>query len=79
MSPTVFYFKNYRFFFFSREETRRHVHIRSPKGEAKFWLEPEIELAVSHGLPAKELKLLSKVVEKNADEIRKHWDKHFGT
>ncbi len=38
MSPTVFYFKHDRFFFFSREETRRHVHIRSPEGEAKFWL-----------------------------------------
>ncbi len=63
MSPTVFHYKNFRFFFFSREEARRHVHVRSPDGEAKFWLEPEIELAKSHGLPLRELKELEEIVE----------------
>lgn len=77
MSPTVFHFRNYRFFFFSREESRCHVHIRSPDGEAKFWLEPIIELAIHHGLSAKELRELKKIVEEQADEIRAHWDKHF--
>lgn len=77
MSPTVFQYKNYRFFFFSREEARRHVHVRSADGEAKFWLEPEVELAKSHGLSQRELKELGKIVKEEADEIRKHWDKHF--
>jgi hypothetical protein len=45
MSSTVFKEKGYRFFFFSREEERMHVHIVSGDGEAKFWLTPEIELA----------------------------------
>jgi hypothetical protein len=45
MSPTVFKEAGYRFFFFSREEIRMHVHIVSEDGEAKFWLQPEIELA----------------------------------
>lgn len=79
MSPTVFQYKNYRFFFFSREEPRRHVHVRSPEGEAKFWLEPEIELAINHDLSQKELKELEKIIEDKADEIRKHWNKHFRT
>ncbi len=35
MSPTVFRYKNYRFFFFSREEKRRHVHVECPEGEAR--------------------------------------------
>jgi len=43
MSPTVFREHGYRFFFFSREESRMHVHISSGDGEAKFWLEPDIE------------------------------------
>ncbi|SMP68704.1 protein of unknown function [Desulfonatronum zhilinae] len=77
MSPTVFHFRQYRFFFFSREEFRRHVHVRSPDGEAKFWLEPEIELAISHGLSQKELRELEMVVEDKKSEIRKHWDEHF--
>jgi len=79
MSPTVFQYRNYRFFFFSREEPRRHVHVRSPDGEAKFWLEPQIELAINHGLSQKELRELERIVEEKADEIRKHWDKHFRT
>lgn len=45
MSPTLLREKGYRFFFFSREETRMHVHIHSENGEAEFWLKPEIELA----------------------------------
>jgi hypothetical protein len=44
MSPTVFKFKGYRFFFFSREEERMHIHVECSDGEAKFWLVPEIEL-----------------------------------
>ena len=45
MSPTVFRDGPFRFFFFSREGERVHVHVQSPDGEAKFWIEPEIELA----------------------------------
>jgi hypothetical protein len=41
----MYRYKNYRFFVNSREETRRHVHVQTPDGEAKFWLEPEIQLA----------------------------------
>jgi hypothetical protein len=47
--PTIFQFRKFQFFFFSREESRMHVHIHTPEGEAKYWLEPEIELAVTSG------------------------------
>lgn len=79
MSPTVFHYKQYRFFFFSREEPRRHSHVRSPDGEAKFWLEPEVELAKNHGFSQKELKELANIVKEASDEICKHWNKHFRT
>jgi len=58
MSPTVFRENGYRFFFFSREEERMHVHITSGDGEAKFWLEPEIKMA-------KKLSLFKKTIERN--------------
>ena len=45
VSPTVFRERGYRFYFFSREELRMHVHVISADGEAKFWLEPELSLA----------------------------------
>jgi hypothetical protein len=67
MSPTVFRYKGYRFFFFSREEERMHVHIYSSDGEAKFWLEPEVSLAQNYGLAEKEIKNLKKIVEDRQD------------
>jgi len=36
MSPTIFRESGFRFFFFSREEPRMHVHVSHPDGEAKF-------------------------------------------
>lgn len=77
VSPTVFRYRNYRFYFFSREETRLHVHVISPDGEAKFWLEPTIELAVNKGLSAIELAGLKRLIEERQHEIREHWRRHF--
>jgi hypothetical protein len=77
MSPTVFRFKSYRFFFFSREEDRMHVHVSCPEGEAKFWLEPIISLNQYYGLSPNKLRELQKVVEKHKNEIIRAWKKHF--
>ena len=78
MSPTVFREKGYRFYFLSNEETRIHVHVTCEDGEAKFWLEPLVSLAVYHGLNVKRLKEIQKIVEERNDEIRKAWQRHFG-
>ena len=77
MSPTVFRYKNYRFFFFSREEARRHIHVESPAGECKFWLEPVIALAENKGLSTVELKKIQNVIEEHVNEITGAWKKHF--
>ena len=63
MSPTVFREKGYRFFFFSREEERVHVHVVSGDGEAKFWLKPEIELARNHHYSRQKLKEIESHIE----------------
>ena len=77
MAPTVVRDGQFRLFFFSREEPRIHVHVAHPDGEAKFWLEPKIELAVNKGLGATELNELKKIVEERQDEIRDNWKRHF--
>lgn len=51
MSPTVLRDGPFRLFFFSREEPRPHVHVAHPDGEAKFWIDPDVELAAVVGLP----------------------------
>ena len=77
MSPSLFREKGYRFYFLSNEEDRMHVHVTSEQGEAKFWLEPIVSLAVYHGLNSKKLNEIQKIVEARKDEIIKHWKKHF--
>jgi hypothetical protein len=77
VSPTVLRYKNYRFFFFFREERRMHVHVSSPDGEAKFWLEPVVALVNHYGFSSKQLKELQGVVERRHNEIIKRWNKHF--
>jgi hypothetical protein len=77
VSPTIFRFRNYRFYFFSREEPRMHVHVISPEGEAKYWMEPRIELAAQKGLVANQLNEISKVIEERQNEIRDSWQRHF--
>lgn len=77
MSPTVFRVKGYRFYFLSNEEDRMHVHITCEEGEAKFWLEPLVSLAVYHGLNPKRLGEIQKIVEERKDEIIEAWKAHF--
>jgi hypothetical protein len=78
MSPTIFKEKNYRFFFFSREEKRKHIHVIGPGGEAKFWIEPEIEVASVTGFSDKEVGRLKKTIIKRKDEINNSWEEYFG-
>jgi len=77
MSPTVFRSGPYRFYFFSREELRMHIHVDSSVGEAKYWMEPAIELAQSYRLPKQELNRIRKLIEENEDVIRSSWNNHF--
>jgi hypothetical protein len=78
MSPTVFREGPFRYYFFSREESRMHVHVMGPSGEAKIWLEPEIALANAIGLSKQEQTHLIAMVKERADEIRADWHRHFG-
>ena len=78
MSPSVFREKGYRFYFLSNEEKRTHVHVTCEDGEAKFWLEPIVSLAVSHGLKVRRLAEIQRIVEAHRDEIIEAWQDHFG-
>lgn len=79
MSPTIFKESGYRFFFFSREESRVHVHVMSGDGEAKFWLKPEIELANNFSYSRQKLKIIESIIEAHYDELLNAWQQHFGS
>jgi hypothetical protein len=77
VSPTVFRARGLRFYFFSREEPRLHVHVQAQRGEAKFWLEPEVELAENLGMSARSVSLALRLVKEHEQEIREAWKRHF--
>jgi hypothetical protein len=77
MSPTVFREKGYRFFFFSREEEKMHVHVLSGDGEAKFWLEPEVTLVKNHGYEREQLTEIKSIIENHHEELVSAWRRHF--
>ncbi len=54
-----------------------HIHIYSQDGEAKFWLEPEIELAKNYRLSRIQLKYIESIIEEHYDEFTSAWNKHF--
>jgi hypothetical protein len=60
--PTVLRIGSYRFHFYSDEgDEPPHIHVRSPDGECKFWLDP-VELARNNGIAAHELRTLERLV-----------------
>jgi hypothetical protein len=78
MAPTIVRDGQFRLFFFSREEERIHVHVAHPDGEAKFWLTPQVHLAVNIGLSPAQVRQAQAVVVAHLAEIEDAWRRHFG-
>lgn len=55
-----------------------HVHVYHGGSQAKFWLEPNIELAQNSGLKPKQIKRVLQLIKENEDGIRSSWASHFG-
>ena len=79
MAPTVVRDGKFRLFFFSREETRIHVHVEHPDGEAKFWLTPQVALVTYTGLSTHQLREAQSVVEAHITVIQNAWNHHFSS
>ena len=54
-----------------------HVHVHHAEGEAKFWLEPQIELAQNYGLSQQRITAVLGLIRRHQDAIRAAWDAHF--
>ena len=78
MPPTIVRDGPFRLFFFSREESRIHVHVAHTDGEAKFWLTPDVTLATSTGLTTRQVSEAQSVVQAHIKEIQNAWSHHFG-
>ncbi len=54
-----------------------HVHVHASSGEAKFWLEPRIELAQNYGMNPRHVHAAMRLIQEHEDEIRTAWKTHF--
>ena len=54
MSPKFKEQNGFVFKIYSNEEERMHIHVLKAENEAKYWLEPKIELAENFGFNGKE-------------------------
>ncbi len=54
-----------------------HVHVVGVDGEAKFWMEPDIELAKNYGLSEQTVRVALRLIMEHANEIRAAWSAHF--
>jgi hypothetical protein len=62
---------------YSFSERRAHVHVQHADGEAKFWIDPNVELAANFNLKPKQVTEAQRLIEEHLDEIRNAWAKHF--
>jgi hypothetical protein len=56
-----------------------HVHVLSADGEAKYWLEPRMELAKNYRLSTSDLRKIEGIIREHEQEIRDAWKRHFGS
>ena len=68
----------YRFFFTSFDCSEPpHVHVEREDKTCKFWLEP-LELGHSHGLSAREVNLIRRLIGTYLAAILEAWYEHCG-
>ena len=78
--PLVFREAGFRFHFYSSEGDPReppHVHVAKLRGDAKFWLDPQVRLAGNRGLTRSELRSVSKIAIDRRDELCAAWNDFF--
>ncbi len=63
---------------FSSQEKRLECMFMSGDGEAKYWLEPNIELSKQNKYSSKQLSEIKTLVEEHKDELIAAWQEHFG-
>ena len=78
MSPKFRKEDGFVFKIYSNEEERMHVHVVKAENEAKFWLEPVIELAENFGFNNKEINKITKMVETYGNEFKQQFAAHIG-
>lgn len=74
--PTVLKIGSLRFHFYSDENREPpHIHIETPEGECKFWLDP-VRLARNKGVAPRSVRKLEKLVFEYQAFLMEKYDEH---
>lgn len=74
--PTVLRIGQLRFHFYSDEGNEPpHIHVRTPDGECKFWLEP-VRLAANRGVAPHDLRDIEGLIFEHHAHLRAKYHEH---
>jgi len=77
--PTVLRIGEYRFHFYSDEGCEpAHIHVRTPSGECKFWLEP-VKLANNRSLRHHTLREIERLIYGNQTFLQEKYNEFHNT
>ena len=72
--PTVLRIGSFRFHFYSDEgKEPPHIHVATPDGECKFWLEP-VRLAKNRGVPPHMVRASERLVFQHLDLLKDNYN-----
>ena len=78
MSPVFLREDGFRFKIYSNEESRLHIHVIKGDCEAKYWLEPHIELACNYGFARHELSRIEQLINQHGNDFKEQFRRHIG-
>ena len=72
--PTVLRIRSFRFHFYSDEGNEPpHIHVATPDGECKFWLEP-VRLARNKGVSPHVIRKIEKLIFEHYDYLTEKYN-----
>ena len=76
--PTVLRIGSFRFHFYSNEGVEPgHIHVATPDGECKFWLDP-IMVADNVGVKNHDVRQIERLVFENRDLLIQKYHEYHG-
>lgn len=78
--PVVLRLNGFKFFFYSDEGEPlepAHIHVFKAGSEAKFWLQPSVQLARNDGFDARTLRRIFTMVAEHRSVLEEAWHVYF--
>ena len=75
--PTIFFVFGFCFKFYSNDHKPIHIHVTKDGHEAKFNLEPSVEMVFNRRFKKHELTVITGIIEENAEILVERWQEYF--